>query len=388
MTTGTSAWTALDDTSRSVALEVLRHGPLSRSELARRLGLSPGSLTRLTRPMLDRGVLVEDDTMRAAALGRPVRPLDVVADGHRFVGVRLTRTAATAVLTDLRARQLDVVDAPLPDLAPEAVVAVVAGLVQRLAPDGGVSATGVGLGGQVQDASVVLRAPFLQWGQVPLAELLTRATGVATCVENDLVALTTAEHWFGAAAGRDHFAVVTVGAGIGQGLVVGGRVLSGPEAGVGLLAHALLGVPGPLCSRGHQGCAEVSLTDGSLLAAAATALQRPVTSQELHDLAREGGHPAVERLLEGVAVALGRLVALVANTTLSPLVLVSGEGVDLALLVEDRVRAEVLAHRDPAAAELEVQFLRCPPEVWAGGAAALAVQAYVSGSMGTGVVTG
>ena len=88
MTTGTSAWTALDGTSRSVALEVLRHGPLSRSELSRRLGLSPGSLTRLTRPMLDHGVLVEDDTTRAASLGRPVRPHPVEDRGRDRVARR------------------------------------------------------------------------------------------------------------------------------------------------------------------------------------------------------------------------------------------------------------------------------------------------------------
>ena len=53
-----SDWGALDGSHRRVAVEVLRFGPLPRARLARRLGLSPGSLTRLTRPLVDGGLLV------------------------------------------------------------------------------------------------------------------------------------------------------------------------------------------------------------------------------------------------------------------------------------------------------------------------------------------
>ncbi|MGH8918129.1 MAG: MarR family transcriptional regulator, partial [Actinomycetes bacterium] len=55
-------WAALDGSHRLVAVEVLRHGPLARAELSRRLGLSAGSLTRLARPLIDAGLLVEGAT--------------------------------------------------------------------------------------------------------------------------------------------------------------------------------------------------------------------------------------------------------------------------------------------------------------------------------------
>ena len=52
-------WRPLTGPSRQVALEILLDGPLSRAELSRRVGLSPGSLTRLTKPMVESGLLVE-----------------------------------------------------------------------------------------------------------------------------------------------------------------------------------------------------------------------------------------------------------------------------------------------------------------------------------------
>ena len=84
-------------------LEVLRHGPLARAELARRLGLSPPSLTRLTAPLIEAGLLTETSARRPVGAGRPSRPLDVVPEACHFVGVKLTEDESYCVLTNLRA---------------------------------------------------------------------------------------------------------------------------------------------------------------------------------------------------------------------------------------------------------------------------------------------
>jgi hypothetical protein len=101
----TTEWMPLAGPSHTIALEVLLHGPLSRATLARRLDLSPGSLSRLTNPLLERGLLVELDETRSpqSGIGRPERPLDVVASSHHFVGIKVTGTEAHGVTTTLRA---------------------------------------------------------------------------------------------------------------------------------------------------------------------------------------------------------------------------------------------------------------------------------------------
>ena len=168
------AWTPLTGTAHAIALEVLLDGPLPRSELARRLDLSAGSLTRLSKPLLDSGLLVEMDSGYGAASGRPTRPLDVDERSHHFVGVKLTSDTAYAVLTTLRATVLAVEEAPLLDRTPAAVASTVAALVRSLAEqaDGvtfaDVRAVGVGLGGLVDDAGNVISARYLEWTSVPL----------------------------------------------------------------------------------------------------------------------------------------------------------------------------------------------------------------------------
>ncbi len=196
----TGDWTALDGSQQRVAVEVLRHGPLPRAELARSLGLSPGSLTRLTRPLVDSGLLVESSSDVHARTGRPSLPLDVQPSSRRFAGVKITGDALFAVVTDLRAAVLAEHDAPLAGRGPEAVVDAVADVVARLREEHGeVAGLGIGIGGRVAARRDVTRAHFLGWQEtVPLAQRLQAATGLPTVVENDVRALTVAEHWFGA----------------------------------------------------------------------------------------------------------------------------------------------------------------------------------------------
>src|SRR5207245_3311333 len=94
----TTSWTPRTAARQHpVALEILLHGPVSRGELARRLDLSPASLTRLTRPLLDSGLIAEAANHHEPRTGRPRRPLDVVSTPHHFIGVKLTGDDAHAV---------------------------------------------------------------------------------------------------------------------------------------------------------------------------------------------------------------------------------------------------------------------------------------------------
>ena len=118
----TDTWGATGGSAHEVALEVLLHGPLSRAELARRLGLSQASLSRLTKPLLTSGLLIESPTRADPATGRPAQPLDVVPSSHHFVGVKLTGEVAAAVLVDLRGTVRRTAQAPVTDPAPDRVV--------------------------------------------------------------------------------------------------------------------------------------------------------------------------------------------------------------------------------------------------------------------------
>ncbi|WP_432487825.1 ROK family protein [Kineococcus sp. SYSU DK018] len=378
-----TAWTPLTGPAHSIALEVLLDGPLPRSELARRLDLSPGSLTRLSRPLLDSGLLVETPGALDPTSGRPTRPLDVEEDGHHFAGVKLTADTAYAVLTTLRARVVAELEAPLPDRSPATCVAVVGDLVRSLADltgprRPGVRAVGVGLGGRVAPDGEVLSARYLGWESVPFGPSLEAELGVPVVVDNDVLSLTRAEQWFGTARRCDRFAVLAIGTGVGYGLVVHDEVVDHPDAGVGLLGHFPLDPTGPLCPEGHTGCAEAMLTREAVEVRAGLALRRPVGFTEVLDLA-VAGQPLARRVVDDSARALGVLVAAIGNLTMPRTVLVSGENAGLAEVGREAVRAGIRAHRNPRASELDVAVQHTGFPEWARGAAVTAIRTFVLG---------
>lgn len=364
----------LTESEKALAQAVLIHGPIARSALTTRLGLSPASLTRLAKPFLDRGLLVELGDASDGSVGRPVRPLDVAPGLGRFAGVKITGEVIEAVITDVRAEQLAQATRPLTSTDPVAVAQQVAAAIRDLG-QGDVVGAGIALGGAVDDRRVVF-APFLGWEDVEFGALVERELGVPVSLENDLVALAEAERWFGLGRGIPGFVVVTIGAGVGYALVVNGEVVRSPEAGLGLGGHIPLSDSGPLCHEGHRGCAEAMLTSGSLAAQVSAALQRPVSYDEVLALAA-AGDPAAVAAVDAAATALGRMVALAANFTLQSEAVLAGEGIGLFAIAEERVRAAIAADRNPRATPVRLHVDDSGFTAWARGAAAVAIQAAV-----------
>ncbi len=368
--------TPVGESSLELAREVLIHGPISRSDLGRRLGLSPASLTRLSKPFLDRGLFIEGPEMYAGTVGRPTRPLDVRVDARRFVGVKITGTEVFGVSTDLRATEHATTSRRLDNPSPEHVVSRIVEIVDELGGAATFAAVGASIGGNVSGLRVVTRAPFLGWRDVDLATLIERATGVPAVIENDVVALTAAEHWFGAGRGMPNFAVLTIGAGVGYGLVIRDRVVITADTGLGLGGHFPLDPSGPLCGDGHRGCATAMLSIPSICAQVGIATDGPVDYDRVLALATAGNPPALA-VLGSAGRALGRMIAAVANLAMLDTVVLSGEGLGLWPIVESDVVAAIRSDRDPEATPLRVLRDESGFSAWARGAAAVAIQSML-----------
>jgi predicted NBD/HSP70 family sugar kinase len=374
-------WPLLDGSHQRVAVEVLRHGPLPRADLARRLGLSPGSLTRLTRPLVDSGLLVEGTTEVHLRTGRPSLPLDVQPTSRRFLGMKITDDTLFTVVTDLRAAVVVEHTVPLPGPEPAAVVAGIAEITELLRADHpDLAGIGIGIGGLVVNRRDVARAHFLGWQDgVPLAELVHAATGLPTVVDNDVRALTAAEHWFGAGRGVHSLAVVTIGVGVGCGIVVHDRMLEGAHGGGGSIGHRPLLTDAPLGGDGHRGCAQGIVSSGAIADAVTRALGRPVGYAEALELAA-AGDTAARRVVDTAAEALGVLVADIANLVDPELVILTGDGIALVDLARARLDATLTQHRSEGLAPMRLDVRPFPFTEWARGGAAVAIQDHVLGA--------
>ncbi len=376
----TPPWVPEAGASRSVALEVLLHGPISRTEIARRLGLSAGSLTRLSTPLLEAGLLVEAGERGDGRAGRPSRLLDVVPASRHFIGMKLMGDQVLGALTDLRADVITSRSARFDNQEPAHVVAVIAGIAADLASQvPSVTALGIGVGGLLDASGRVISAPFLEWADVPLETLVESATGIPTVVCNDLVAFTAYEHWFGAGRDLERFAVLTLGAGVGYGLVANGAVVTSPDAGIGLVGHWPLDPFGPVCPAGHRGCARSILTQSAIVSGVSSALGRTVDYDEALALA-DHGEPAARRIVDDAGRGLGRLIAAVANLTMPQIVVLGGEGVRLVEVARLAIDEGISSDRDPRARLVPIVTTTGDNTEWCRGAAAIAIQTHVLAS--------
>ncbi|MEU5635506.1 ROK family transcriptional regulator [Streptomyces rishiriensis] len=383
MAAGAASWLPLSAGERSVAIEVLVHGPLSRTDLARRLGLSAGSLTRLTKPLIESGLLVEAPEAGGAGgtrQGRPSQPLDVVAGARSFLGFKITEDTVYGVVTTLRSEVIARRDRPLASRDPAEVVGVLGETADELArAHPGLAGIGIGVGGLVRDRAVVADSPFLGWRDVPLAALVEERTGLPVVVENDVAALVEAETWFGAGRGLDRFVVLTIGAGIGYGLVLGGRRVPCAQEDRGFGRHWILDPAGPLTPDGERGSAVSLLTIPSIRYQVQAATGRERTYEEILALAADG-EPMPARVVDEAARALGVLVAQIANFVMPQKILLAGEGVGLMDVGGATLEAAIRAHRHPLAAPVTLETKVSDFHDWARGAAVPAIQVLVLGA--------
>jgi predicted NBD/HSP70 family sugar kinase len=288
--------------------ELHGRGPLSRSELVARTGLTRGAIRALVGELVVTGLLSEERGTPQGTPGRPsplVRPnprcgtvlaLEITVDSLAVAAVGLGGETLDETRVDRRRDRLSV-DETIADLA-----ALAADLLQRLPGRDNLIGIGVAVVGIVRRADgFVTMAPNLGWRDVPLGERLAAAIGttlpIVVANEADLGAL--AEWRRGAAAGADHVLFVSGEVGVGGGLIVDGRQLTGAAGYGGEIGHMPVNPDGRRCRCGSIGCWETEVGEGALLRRAGHA----------PDAGREGVDAVLSEAAAGSAQALGALEA-------------------------------------------------------------------------------
>lgn len=373
---------AASPAAAAILTALVTAGPQSRVGLARKLGLSSAAVTKAARPLIDTGYLAELDATEhtGPGAGRPASPLTVHSDREFFVGIKLTGDEIIGVVCDLTAQVRAVAHRTLDDQGVDEVLTEIGAITRDLldGEPGYRSRTrrlGLAVAGDVdRTAGYVRYSPFLHWHDVALAKLAAAATGLLVTVENDVKALTTAEHWFGEGAGADSFALVTVGSGIGCGLVVNGRPVSGSHGVAGEIGHLTVDAAGPACHCGSRGCVEAIAGTEPIVAATRAATGREDLSIEDAVALARSGDPAVLTVFARAGEAIGLAIAAVANMVGPARIVVSGEGVAAYDLFEPHIRAGFERQAFGAAADCPVSIRPLPFEEWARGAAAVSIQ--------------
>jgi predicted NBD/HSP70 family sugar kinase len=224
----------------------------------------------------------------------------------------------------------------------------------------------------------VRESPILGWHGVPLARLVAEASGLPAVVENDVNTLAIAEQWFGAGRDVDWFCVVTVGAGVGCGLVLDGQLAHGAMGAAGELGHCTIEPDGAPCSCGKRGCLETVASDGAILAAIRAAGCDPGADIAAAAARARDGDERCRAAFARAGEALGQGIAMLANLVNPSLIVLSGEGVVASDLLLQALRESLDRHAFPSARGCDVLARPLGDEIWARGAASTVVERLVS----------
>ena len=208
------------------------------------------------------------------------------------IGVDVGGTKIAAGVVDDSGAVLESERIATPASDTEAVAAAIGELIGALAGRHRVEAVGVGAAGWVDAArTTVLFAPNLAWRDVPLRDAVQEACGLPVVVENDANAAAWGEYRFGAGAGVEDLLCITVGTGIGGGIVAGGELYRG-GFGIGAEVGHLRVIPeGRRCSCGNKGCWEQYASGRAMVTEARQVVESgSLLGARLAELA--GGDPA------------------------------------------------------------------------------------------------
>ena len=220
---------------------------------------------------------------------------------------------------------------------------------------------------------------------IPLKEELESRLDLPVTVENDANAAAWGEFRFGAGSEVDHLVFVTLGTGIGGGVITHGILLRGAHGSGGELGHVTIQATGPRCACGNRGCLE-ALASGTAIGRRARevasekpdsalgrlAIRRRVLGEDVTELAKKGDEVALS-VLEEAGLWLGIGLAGFVNTFNPEVVAVGGGVMAAGDLLLDPARREIqLRARSPSRDLVEVQEATLGPKSGVLGAAALA----------------
>jgi predicted NBD/HSP70 family sugar kinase len=357
---------SLRQMNRLRVIEMLYREPgSSRTDLARWTGLSRATVSALIEELGYAGVVEEHEgpvTAAPRSSGRPPVLLSLVPGagfavgldfGHQHIRVAICDLSGELVAEDFSPAEVDHAPTESLDLAHELVRAALRGA--GIEPER-VLGVGMGLAAPIHKATgeIATEGILPGWHGIRPAHEMQARLGVAVELENDANVGALGEKVFGAARGVDDLIYVRVSAGIGAGLILGGRPYRGFGGVAGEIGHVLADPAGPICRCGNRGCLETIASPPAVAALLERSSGEPVAVERLLELV-EARDRRARRAVADAGEAIGRALSMLVNVLNPELVVVGGDLAPAGPVLLDPIRAAIERHGvAPAAGAVRV----------------------------------
>lgn len=302
-------------------------GPISRIQIAEQSQLAPASVTKITRQLLERG-LIKEVAQQASTGGRRAISLMVESAPFHALGVRLGRDYLDITLYDLSGQALANSTQLFDYQTQPELISGLLHHIEKFVIDHTLLinewvALGLTLPGLIEpETGTVDYMPNIDVHQLSLAQILSERFSVLCFIGNDIRGVALAEHYFGATQDCQDSILVSVHHGTGAGIIVNGEVFLGHNRNVGEIGHIQIDPLGIKCQCGNFGCLETVASEPAILAQAAERLSQgyPSSLQNVPNLsmfslcqAAQAQDELAKQLLIQVGQHLGKALAMTVN---------------------------------------------------------------------------
>ncbi|WP_188888371.1 ROK family protein [Paenibacillus radicis (ex Gao et al. 2016)] len=378
--TTTGDLTLIKKINTSIVLDaVRRNAPLSRAQISELSGLNKATVSSLVQDLIDSHLVLEIGPGQSSGGRKPVMLLFNGQAGHA-IGIDLGVNYIRGVLTDLEGQVLRESQRSLKEHALDFTLEQLIQCIDELraqAPGSpyGIVGIGVGVPGIVDDKGAMLFAPNLDWKQVELQNILEERFQVPVTIDNEANAGAQGEQKYGAGRGIAHQIYVSVGIGIGTGIILNKELYKGASGFSGELGHLSIEYNGKPCRCGNEGCWELYASENALLERA-----KPLGFDNLEDLlqAAEGGNDEVKQLFHSIGDYLGAGISNIVNVFNPDVVIIGNRMSRAKAWLEEAVQQSVARRTLPYHRErLQLLFAELQDQSAVRGAAYYAISRFL-----------
>jgi predicted NBD/HSP70 family sugar kinase len=359
--------------------KIKEHGAIARKDIANLTGLSRATVTHQTADLIGEGLVYEKQEGLSEGGRRPIL-LALTTDKFYVIGIKLMKTQAVMVLTDLKAEIIADLEIELLEHDPISVSQTIIRETNRFLDAQTIDraqilGVGVGIAGLIDaERGICHFCTHHDWYNVPFACYLEQGLDLPVYIDNDVITVTMYEKLYGYGQGGGDFMLIILGYGVGMGAVMGNRVFRGASGFGSEFGHTIIDPRGELCHCGRRGCLETLVAEPWLVK---QAQQRglPVTTPD--DLARaaQNGDPVALNIYNTAGRTLGQAMTTLVTLFNPKHIIFSGESLRASKYIYPEVKKMIRQGSFGNLGqnvELVVEHVSDP--MWARGAASLVLE--------------
>lgn len=322
----------------SIYKVIEQHAPISRVKIAKVSHLAPASVTKITRHLLENGIITETER-QASTGGRCAISLAPNSNNIHVIAVRIGRKLLSISRYNLLGKKSIDKRINIKDKNGEQLINTLRHELKILIDDeqqqgNHISAISITLSGLINpQQGHIIYTPFNGLNNVPLVQIIEDDFNIPTFIGNHTRALALAEHYFGATQQAQDSIVISIHHGVGSGIIIQGKQLLGANFNIGEIGHIQVNPAGKKCHCGNFGCLETEVSDTVIVEKVEEAIiqgesfpfdNQNVNVENIYQAAADGD-TFCEGIIAEVGSYLGKTVAILINMLNPEKIVISGK---------------------------------------------------------------